>query len=205
RCDWTPSVDTSLKEPRATVLIPGSRVRYLAEIAEQGRAINSRIETQAEIADRAQSLWQSLQELGDDKLPKALDLFDATSLLPPAGEGAPRSGADEGKPDRTLLTLRQRYNDAIQSLDSEALKLLREWPARLKSITDEVNEYQDRDSAIRVDNYRDTRSHQQVPKSAGPTYRSWRELLTFLQTEILPGASPWTGGVYPDRRTGEHP
>ena len=35
-------VDTSLKEPRATVLIPGARVRYLAEIAEQGRGINTR-------------------------------------------------------------------------------------------------------------------------------------------------------------------
>ncbi|MBO7942544.1 methylmalonyl-CoA mutase, partial [Streptomyces sp. S9] len=33
---WTPDVNTDLKEPRATVLIPGARVRYLAEIAEQG-------------------------------------------------------------------------------------------------------------------------------------------------------------------------
>ncbi|MDG6347561.1 methylmalonyl-CoA mutase family protein [Luteimonas sp. 8-5] len=191
RCDWTPSVDTSLKEPRATVLIPGSRVRYLAEIAEQGRAINQRIETQAEIADRAQSLWQSLQELGDDKLPKALDLFETGAL-------------SEGD-DRTLKTLRQRYNDAIQSLDSEALKLLREWPARLKSITDEVNEYQVRDKTIRVENYRESLSHQQVPKIAAPTYRSWGELLTFLQKENLPGAYPYTGGVYPYRRTGEDP
>src|SRR6187402_1506416 len=37
---WTPQIDTSLKEPRATVLIPGARTRYLAEIAEQGRGIN---------------------------------------------------------------------------------------------------------------------------------------------------------------------
>src|SRR5690606_3156852 len=36
-CDFQPAIDTSLKEPRATVLIPGARVRYLAEIAEQGR------------------------------------------------------------------------------------------------------------------------------------------------------------------------
>src|SRR6185295_4382145 len=50
----TPAVDTSLKEPRATVLIPGSRVRYLAEIAEQGRGINAKIESQADVADRAQ-------------------------------------------------------------------------------------------------------------------------------------------------------
>ena len=29
--DWTPHFDTSMKEPRATVLIPGARVRYLAD------------------------------------------------------------------------------------------------------------------------------------------------------------------------------
>src|SRR3546814_10010587 len=72
--DWTPRIDTTLKEPRATVLIPGARIRYLAEIAEQGRAINASIEKQAEAADRAQACWQALQELGDDKLPKQLDL-----------------------------------------------------------------------------------------------------------------------------------
>src|SRR5262249_21007927 len=62
-CDFTPQLDTSLKEPRATVLIPGARTRYLAEIAEQGRGINSSIEKQAEAADRAQSYWQSLRDL----------------------------------------------------------------------------------------------------------------------------------------------
>ncbi|HOC11800.1 MAG TPA: methylmalonyl-CoA mutase family protein, partial [Thermomonas sp.] len=186
-----PTIDTTLKEPRATVLIPGARVRYLAEIAEQGRAINARIESQAEIADRAQSLWDALKELGDAALPKALDLYPAEALT-------------EGD-DRSLKTLRQRYNDAIQSLDSEALKLLRDWPARLKSITEPVNEYQVRDKTIRVENYRESLSHQQIPKIAAPTYKSWGELLVFLQKENLPGAYPYTGGVYPYRRTGEDP
>ncbi|HZX79216.1 methylmalonyl-CoA mutase family protein [Lysobacter sp.] len=197
RCDFNPDLDTSLKEPRATVLIPGSRVRYLAEIAEQGRGINAQIETQSEIADRAQSYWQSLRDLGDEALPNALDLYAADALLVIRG--------DDGAVDRTLITLRQRYNDAIQSLSSEALKLLREWPARLKSITDEVNEYQVRDKTIRVENYRESLSHQKIPKIAAPTYRSWGELLTFLQKENLPGAYPYTGGVYPYRRTGEDP
>ncbi|TNY30108.1 methylmalonyl-CoA mutase family protein [Thermomonas haemolytica] len=188
---WTPHIDTTLKEPRATVLIPGNRVRYLAEIAEQGRQINARIESQAEIADRAQSLWDALKELGDPLLPKALDLYPAEALT-------------EGD-DRSLKTLRQRYNDAIQSLDSEALKLLRDWPARLKSITEPVNEYQVRDKTIRVENYRESLSHQQIPKIAAPTYKAWGELLTFLQKENLPGYYPYTGGVYPYRRTGEDP
>ncbi|MCW4454759.1 methylmalonyl-CoA mutase family protein [Flavobacterium sp. MXW15] len=206
---WNPAIDTTLKEPRATVLIPGSRVRYLAEIAEQGRAINARIESQAEVAERAQSCWQALKELGDDRLPQALELYAADALVE---RGSPRPDATGGsgaspalQVDRSLLTLRQRYNDAVQSLDSEALRLLRGWPARLKSITDEVNEYQVRGKAIRVENYRESLSHQQIPKIAAPTYRSWGELLVFLQKENLPGAYPYTGGVYPYRRSGEDP
>ncbi len=64
-CDWQPQVDTALKEPRATVLIPGNRTRYLSEIAEQGRGINRSIEQQALQADLAQSYWQALQAIGD--------------------------------------------------------------------------------------------------------------------------------------------
>ncbi|TQM10464.1 methylmalonyl-CoA mutase [Pseudoxanthomonas sp. 3HH-4] len=196
---WTPVIDTTLKEPRATVLIPGARVRYLAEIAEQGRGINRRIETEAETASRAQHYWNALKDLDDPALPKALELYSADSLLPPhAGEGAVNV-------DRSLLTLRQRYNDAIQSLSSEALKLLREWPARLKAVTDPVNEYEVRGKTIRIDNYTTSLSHQQIPKIAPPRYRSWGEQLTFLQKENLPGSYPYTGGVYPYRRTGEDP
>ncbi|WP_303749411.1 methylmalonyl-CoA mutase family protein [Stenotrophomonas pigmentata] len=187
-----PNIDTTLKEPRATVLIPGARVRYLAEIAEQGRGINARIESQAEVAERAQSLWQALKELGDAAQPGALDLYPVDALT------------DAGV-DNSIRTLRQRYNDAVQSLDSDALRLLREWPARLKSITDPVNEYQVRGKTIRVENYRESLSHQQIPKIAAPTYRSWGELLVFLQKENLPGSYPYTGGVYPYRRSGEDP
>ncbi len=197
RCSLVPRIDTSLKEPRATVLIPGSRVRYLAEIAEQGRAINSRIDSQAEIAERAQSCWQALKELDDSALPAALELYPGDALL--SGDGR------DAQVDRSLLTLRQRYNDAVQSLDSDALRLLREWPARLKSITEPVNEYQVRGKTIRVENYRESLSHQQIPKIAAPTYRSWGELLVFLQKENLPGSYPYTGGVYPYRRSGEDP
>ena len=189
---WTPAIDTALKEPRATVLIPGNRTRYLAEIAEQGRAVNRRIESQAELAERAQGLWQALGELGDGQRPDALGLYPDAALT------------DAGS-DNSLRTLRQRYNDAVASLDAESLTLLRGWPARLKAVTDEVNEYQVRGKTIRVENYRDSLSHQKIPKIAAPKYRSWGELLTFLQKENLPGAYPYTGGVYPYRRSGEDP
>src|SRR5690606_37027854 len=112
---------------------------------------------------------------------------------------------DVAPTDRTLLTLRQRYNDAIHSLSADAIKLLRHWPERLKSITDEITEYEVRGKKIRVENYREELSHQLPPKTAAPTYKSWGDLLTFLQKEHLPGHYPYTGGVYPYRRSGEDP
>ncbi|MFI4979668.1 MAG: methylmalonyl-CoA mutase family protein [Nevskiales bacterium] len=203
---WTPDLDTSLKEPRATVLIPGNRVRYLAEIAENGRGINSEIERQAEAADRAQAFWQALHEVGDAKLPKQLDLYDSASLVPPplagGGEG---EGSQVHTTDRTLLTLRQRYQDAVKTLSTDSLNLLREWPARLKGITDEYGGYEVRGKVIKVENYRDSLSHQKIPKIAAPTYKSFGELLRFLCKENLPGDYPYTAGVYPYRRTGEDP
>ncbi|SFN28036.1 methylmalonyl-CoA mutase [Dokdonella immobilis] len=192
-CNFQPNLDTSLKEPRATVLIPGARVRYLAEIAEQGRGINAGILKQAGIADRAQSLWKALKELEDPDLPAALGLYDDALVR--------ISNPESPIPAR----LRQRYNDAIQALSSDSLRELRAWPTRLKSITDEFTEYEVRGKAIKVENYRESLSHQKVPKIAAPTYTSWGELLVFLQKENLPGSYPYTGGVYPYRRTGEDP
>ncbi|RCS28772.1 methylmalonyl-CoA mutase [Rhodanobacter denitrificans] len=224
-CDWTPQLDTTLKEPRATVLIPGSRVRYLAEIAEQGRAINKGIETQAEYASKAQHYYEALKELGDDKLPRPLELYRSADLqMPPTSQSVipaqagiasptddqPKSDSglrrnDEHAVDRSLLLLRQRYNTALKELSHEAIHQLREWPALYASVTADVNEYKVRDKVIRVENYRESLSHQKVPKVAPPKSKDWGELVTFLGKENLPGHYPYTGGVYPYRRSGEDP
>ena len=62
-----------------------------------------------------------------------------------------------------------------------------------------------RGKPVEGNNYVESLSHQKMPKIAAPTYKSWGELLTFLLKENLPGAYPYTGGVYPYRRTGEDP
>ncbi|HEY3858166.1 MAG TPA: methylmalonyl-CoA mutase family protein, partial [Gammaproteobacteria bacterium] len=188
---WTPEVDTSLKEPRATVLIPGPRVRYLAEIAEQGRGINGGIGRQAEAAGRAQHYWESLKEIGDHRLPEPLHLYIGGDL--------------EKGSDPTLTLLRQRYQEAVKGLSAEALDLLREWPHRLKTVTDEHYTYEVRGKIIEGSNYVESLSHQKIPKIAAPKHMGWSELLRFLMKENLPGYYPYTGGVYPYRRTGEDP
>ena len=213
---WTPELDTTLKEPRATVLIPGNRTRYLAEIAEQGRAINAAAESQDESANKAQSMWEALSELADPKLPKPLDLYAADDLVGVSvgwasahAPAAPASAEDGGPrptlPDRSLLTLRQRYQTAVQQLDKDSIALLREWPARLKGVTDEQYVYEVRGKPVKGDNYVESLSHQKIPKVAAPHFESWGELLRFLLKENLPGGYPYTAGIYPYRRVGEDP
>ncbi len=188
---WTPDVDTSMREPRSTAMIPGSRIRYLAEIAEQGRAVNDSAAKQAEAASLAQHAWESLRMLEDPELPQALDRYPDEALTSDA--------------DRTLLVLRQRYQEAVGSLSAESLRLLKDWPARKEAVQRETYSYTVRGREITGENYRETLSHQRIPKIAVPGYESWGELLGFLLRENLPGAYPYTSGVYPYRRLGEDP
>ena len=144
-------------------LIPGARVRYLAEIAEAGRAINTGIEAQAEAAARAESFYRVLRELGDKDLPAPLKLYDNDDLI---GERAPRGDAAVAHSDRksyrrsdeaqaehdnqiSILLLRQRYNDAVRSLTSDSIQLLQEWPKRLQGIVGEEFVYVVRGKEIR--------------------------------------------------------
>ena len=188
---WMPDIDTTNREPRSTAMIPGARVRYLAEIAEQGRSINGQVDSQAEIASRAQHVYESLKLLDDPKLPGELELYKADDLV--------ESG------DRSLTVLRQRYQEAIGDLDTESIQLLREWPSRKEGVRADTYSYTVRGREITGNNYRESLSHQKIPKIAAPDYKDWGELLTFLQKENLPGAYPYTGGVYPYRRLGEDP
>ncbi len=188
---WTPAVDTSNREPRSTAAIPGNRIRYLAEIAEQGRGVNRDVDAQAEAASHAQHCYEALKAVGDERLPKTLASYDAADLT--AGG------------DATLLVLRQRYQESLKELSAESLQLLQEWPARREGVRSEHYSYTVRDKEITGRNYRKSLSNNDIPKIAAPDYRDWGELLKFLCKENLPGAYPYTGGVYPYRRHGEDP
>ena len=58
---------------------------------------------------------------------------------------------------------------------------------------------------VRGANYSESLSHNPIPKLAAPRLDGWGEILRFLQNENLPGAYPYTGGVYPYRREEEDP
>ncbi len=185
---WLPG--DRLPEPRdgARALIPPHRTRYLAEIAEDGRDANRQAEAQASIAARAHACYRALEEIGDDP-----------RLLEPYAEEALATGDD------TLRALRRRYNECLAGLSEESIRLLKGWPGRLESVRAPAYVYKVRDREVSGENFTASLSHLRMPKIAAPDYRDWGELLRFLLRENLPGAYPYTAGVYPYRREREDP
>ena len=173
-------------------LIPGTRTRYLADIAQQGRGLRERIEEQVEAARRAFGLYEASKTLRDAQLPSGLDRFPDAALTDAAADGTKRE-------------LRAAYNKALDAMGAEAVGELKAWPARVRSATDETYSYKVRDKLVTGENYSESLSHQRVPKLAVPKFRDWGEILHFILTENLPGAYPYTGGVYPYRREEEDP
>ncbi|HTU65981.1 MAG TPA: methylmalonyl-CoA mutase family protein [Steroidobacteraceae bacterium] len=167
-------------------LVPAARVRYLAEIAARGRAAHAADERRVAAARRAHGLYVSLQALDDPQLPAPL-------------EKAPEGGAG------ALAPVRAAYNAAVDEVGAEAAAALAAWPERERGITAPEYSYRVRGRDVRGENYTESLSHSQVPKLAAPPLEGWGETLRFLQRENLPGAYPYTGGVYPYRREEEDP
>jgi isobutyryl-CoA mutase len=99
--DWTPP-----ELPVSTdhgALIPPRRVRYLAEIAEDGRRANAESEARAEAAGLAWACWRALEGI-DPQRPAALEAYPVEAL--------------DG--DEALPALRRRYQEALEAVGAEA-------------------------------------------------------------------------------------
>ncbi len=175
-----------------TALIPENRARYLADIAAVGRDTRAQLEKSARAASEAQSLHRALQVLGDAQLPVLLDRYPAGAL-------------ESGKADAARHALRLAYHQALDAVGAEGVARLREWPARIKAITEAQYSYVVRGKEVRGDNYLETLSRNKVPKIAAPRLTDLGDILRFLGNENLPGAYPYTAGVYPYRREAEDP
>ncbi len=173
-------------------LIPAQRTRYLAEIAQHGRGTGEQLQQRVESARRAFGLYESLKALADAQLPGPLDRY-------------PEGALSEESADPTRRELRKAYNQALADMGAEAVGELKAWPARAAAATAPKYSYKVRDRVVMGENYTESLSRQPIPKLAVPSFRDWGEILHFLGTENLPGAFPYTGGVYPYRREEEDP
>jgi methylmalonyl-CoA mutase len=173
-------------------LIPGTRSRYLAEIAGGGRKARANIEAAVAAARRAYGLYESLKTTHDPRLPGPLDRF-------------PDDALNDASVDATRRELRAAYNSALDQIGVEGLGELKRWPQRVSGVSDEKYSYKVRDKLVTGENYVTSLSGNQMPRIAVPRFQDWGETLHFILTENFPGSYPYTGGVYPYRREEEDP
>ncbi|WP_327109357.1 fused isobutyryl-CoA mutase/GTPase IcmF [Nonomuraea glycinis] len=173
----------------SAAIVPPSRVRYLAEIAETVRGYHAETRAQAEVARRRQQLTE------------------VRALLDGAGAGAGASagagnGDGEGAADARLAELSER---AERELSEESRALLDSWPATKEQYTADELVVKVRDREIHTPLWRETLSGNRIPRVALPRYTDHGELLRFLRAENLPGRFPFTAGVFPFKRDDEDP
>jgi methylmalonyl-CoA mutase len=100
---------------------------------------------------------------------------------------------------------RAAAESAAAELLPDVRALLDEWPARVAAYSGEEYVYSVRGSEIRTPLTRRTLSGTAVRRVSLPRTRDDAELLRFLRAENVPGAFPFTAGVFPFKRAGEAP
>ncbi|KQW38693.1 fused isobutyryl-CoA mutase/GTPase IcmF [Rhizobacter sp. Root404] len=158
-------------------IVPGARVRYLADIADTVRGYKAHARAQAKLAREIQQLRASAEMLKIDK-PERTRAAEATVNL-----------AEE--------------REARQ--DPRAKKLLAMWPDMRKAYAGDEYVVKIRDKEIRTALTYTTLSGSKIRKVALPQYEDHGELLQWLMLDNVPGSFPYTAGTFAFKREGEDP
>ncbi len=171
-----PSVDTR-HSTHETPLVPGARVRYLAEIAGTVRGYERRAREQAALARELQQL-RAAQRM----------LLAAHPDRPAAAEGI-----------EPLVEAREAR------MDPGAKKLLSSWPALQQAYAGDEYVVTVRGREVRTALVHTSLSGTKIRKVVLPRYEDDGERLKWLLLENVPGSFPYTAGTFAFKREGEDP
>ena len=161
-------------------IIPSNRTRYLSEISESNRGYDELVKQQANIAS---NLY---------KLHGVLDIFKNGETKAP-----PSKGFGEA--------LQKQYDFFLDQLTPVSRKLITDWPNKVNEYKKDFYEFTVRDKVIKQEMFTTSLSGTRIPKVVLPKYNDWGDLLQWQAQENVPGAFPFTAGVFPLKREGEDP
>ena len=124
-------------------IIPPSRTRYLAEIAENNRGYDKRSKEQADVAQRLFGIH------------KTIDTLQRSNI--------------EDK-DRLIKELQEVYQKVSLDIDPKNLELLKSWDAKKANYQNEFFEFKVRDKVLKIKTHTESLSHSQIPKVAVPQF-----------------------------------
>ncbi|MCP8617408.1 fused isobutyryl-CoA mutase/GTPase IcmF [Salirhabdus salicampi] len=111
-------------------------------------------------------------------------------------EQLPQEGSEQ------ITELVQKYEG---KLDSANLKALEKWDKVKSRYEQEQMTYKVRNKEITIDLTTESLAGLKIPKVVLPNYHDWGDRLVWLLKENVPGAFPFTAGVFPFKRKGEDP
>ncbi len=160
-----------------TPIVPGARIRYLADIAEAVRGYKRRALAQSQLAREVQQLKATASMLQVDK---------------PGRQRAVEAVLDLASQREALL-------------EPQARKLLAQWPDMQKAYAGDEYVVKIRDKEIRTSLTHVTLSGTKIRKVSLPKYACDGEVLKWLMLENVPGSFPYTAGTFAFKRENEDP
>lgn len=174
--DWTTSFTTDAVVEKQNVIIPNDRRYYLREIAEAVRNHHRMAEAEADLARR---LFQ----------------IDGTIAM-----------VKERDPDGAFLQSLETLKHELESqLSPTTQKILAGWSDLKEKYAADQFVTKIRDKEIVTTLKTKSLSGLDIPKVALPRYKDYGEIVNWVYKENVPGAFPYTAGVFPFKREGEDP
>jgi len=161
-----------------TIVIPSERIRYLAEIASTIRGYHKQTDKQAKAVRQNYHLQETI------------------NLISSKNESA----------NNSLLPLLQNESSGISKfINKETEDTLSSWIEIKNAYSGDEYVYTVRGRELRVPLYTESLSHSKIPKISLPKFTDPADIYSWMRKENLPGYFPYTGGVFPMKRTGEDP
>ncbi len=158
------------------IVIPSERIRYLSEISDTIRSYHKMSQEQS-VAVR-----------------KNWHLVESAEML------AAKEGAGE-----LVEHLKIESKIISQDINKETEELVTSWEEIQEAYSGDEYVYNVRGREIRVPLYTESLSHSKIPKISLPKFNDPGDIYAWMRKENLPGYFPYTGGVFPMKRTGEDP
>ncbi|MBU1344088.1 MAG: methylmalonyl-CoA mutase family protein [Proteobacteria bacterium] len=161
-----------------TIIIPGERTRYLAEIADTVRDYHKTTQDQARAV---RSRWhlieasKTMEEMGLDQLPETLEKF------------------------------KQAVAGAQAFVQEETDAVINEFTSCKGRYEKDELIYHVRNKEFKESLFRTSLSHSRIPKISLPQFQDPGEQYTWMRKENFAGNFPYTAGVFPLKRADEDP
>ncbi len=174
-------------------VIPPHRTRYLSEISENNRKYDADAKSQVEVAQKLYGIYKTTESVAKQK-PR----LEKTGLT----IGVSKLSQDDKVFVELLL---KQFEKVKMDLSAYNWKTILNWNDKIETYKNPFYSFKVREKEIKIATHTTSLSQSQIPKIALPKYEAWGDILRWNLQENVPGAFPFTAGLYPFKREGEDP